>query len=300
MRRLMMMLVGALALALIPGVALADAGPAPRGNSLVVFTGAANVAPDDHVQSVVVFDGSARVEGTVRYSVVVFSGPAVITGTVEGDVVVFDGLLTVQKGAHIGGDVFADRRAIDPGAQIDGTTQSTKKFAFAASWASVAILAAIWLTVAVSLLILGLLLLWLAPRGADAVIAAGRNAVGSSIGWGLAVVFGLPLIAVVAMATVVGLPLGLGLLFALGLLYMVGMVAGAWFLGRLIMKTSSRGGAFVIGWLIVSGISLIPGLGGVLWLASTVYGSGIICVATYRARKPATPLPTPATPPLAS
>ncbi len=300
MRRLMMMLVSALGLALIPGVALADAGPAPRGNSLVVFTGAAHVAPDEHVQSVVVFDGSANVEGSVRDSVVVFSGPVVISGDVDGDVVVFDGLLTVRNGAHVGGDIFADRRAIEAGAQIDGTAQSTKKFAFAASWASVAVLAAIWLTVAVSLLILGLLLLWLAPRGADAVFAAGRTAVGASIGWGLAVVFGLPVIAGVAMATVVGLPLGLGVFFALGLLYMVGMVMGAWFLGRSIMKKSSRAGAFTIGWLIVSGISLIPGLGFIVWLAATVYGWGTICVATYRARKPSTPLPTPATPPLAT
>jgi hypothetical protein len=146
-------------------------------------------------------------------------------------------------------------------------------------------------------LILGMLLLWLAPRGADAAIAAGRTAVGASIGWGLGVVLGLPVLAALAMATVVGLPLGLGLFFALGLLYMVGMVAGAWFLGRSIMRTSSRAGAFVIGWLIVSGVSLIPGLGAIVWLAATVYGSGIICVATFRARKPAVSPAVPEMPP---
>ena len=47
---------------------------------------------------------------------------------------------------------------------------------------------------------LGLLLLWFAPRAADAVIEAGTKAVGLSIGWGAAVFFGLPAIGTTAGA----------------------------------------------------------------------------------------------------
>ena len=284
MRRILSVFCGALVLSLIPGTAFAAAEPV-RDSGLVVLSGDAYVAPDETVPSVVVFDGSANVEGTVTGSVVVFSGPTVISGDVGGDVVVFDGLLTVQDGAHVSGDVFADTRAIASGAQIDGTTQSTVRFATAAGWAGVALWIGMWIAVAVSMLLLGLLLLWFAPRAADAVIVVGRTAVGPSIGWGAAMVFGLPILGVLAIVTVVGLPIGLGILFALGLIYAIGMVAGSWFLGRMIVKTGSRIGAFALGWAIVTVASLVPGLGGLVWLAATGYGLGTLCVATFRARQ---------------
>lgn len=307
MRRLVLVCLGVLVLSLIPGTALAaTAEPTARDHNLVVFSGDAVVSTDQVVDSVVVFSGSAMIQGTVRNSVVVFSGPATIaiSGDVQGDVVVFDGLLTVQNGAHISGDVLADRRVISPGARIDGTTSSTARIGLAAGWAGVAIWIAMVLAIAVSLLLFGFLLLWFAPRAADAVVETGRTAVGPSIGWGAAMVFGLPLLAVLAMVTVVGIPIGLGVLFALGLIYAVGMVAGAWFLGRLIVKNGSRAGAFAIGWLILTGASLIPGLGSLGWIAATGYGLGTLCVAAYRARRGPTrpeavqrPVPsTPSTP----
>ena len=298
MRRVLVMMLGVLVLALIPGPALASTvTPSRAQNGVVVFSGDATVTADENVDSVVVFDGSATVQGTVQGSVVVFSGPAAISGTVRGNVVVFDGLLTVQSGAHIGGDVFADRRAIAPGAQIDGSTSTTAKLTLATGWAGVALWVAMWLVLAVSLLLFGLVLLWFAPRAADAAIETGRTDVGPSIGWGALLFFGLPLISVLAMVTVVGLPIGLGLLFALGLIYAIGAIAGTWFVGRLILKQGSRAGAFAIGWVILAVAMLIPGIGGLAWLAVTWYGLGMLIVAAYRARKGpvgALPVPTPA------
>jgi hypothetical protein len=285
MRRVLIVLVGVLVLGLIPGVAWAAATPTPRDQSLVVMSGDATVAPGETVDSVVVFSGSADIQGTVRNTVVVFSGPATVSGDVGGSVVVFDGLLTLQNGAHVSGDVLADRRLVASGAQVDGQISSTARIGVAAGWAGVAIWVAMAIAVAVSLLLLGFLLLWFAPRAADAAIVAGRTGVGPSIGWGAVWVFGVPLLAIVAMVTVVGLPIGLGLLLALGLIYATGMVTGAWFLGRSIMKNASRAGAFTVGWLIVTGASLIPGLGGLVWIAATGYGLGMLCVAAYRARK---------------
>ena len=286
MRRVWWVLLGALVVSLVPATAYAAGQAQPTSDSgLVVMSGDAFVAQGETVPSVVVFKGSAKVDGVVTGSVVVFSGPVLISGEVDGDVVVFDGLLTVQDGAHISGDVFADKRAIATGAQIDGTTQSTARMVAASGWVGVALWIGMWLAAAVSLLLFGLLLLWFAPRAADAAFAAGRTAVGPAIGWGAAMVFGVPIVAVVAMVTVIGLPVGLGMLFALGLIYSIGMIAGAWFLGRLIVKTGSRYGAFALGWAIVTAASLIPGLGGLVWLAGTWYGLGTLCVAAYRARR---------------
>ena len=283
MRPSLLVILATLVVLLIPGTAQAAAGT--RDGSLVVLTGDAVVGPGDIVDSVVVFDGAVRVEGTVRDSVVAFNGPVTIIGDVDGDVVVFDGALVVQTGAHIAGDVFADRRMVAPGARIDGTTSSTARFAVAAGWAAVAIGVAVWIAIAVSILLLGLLLLWFAPRAADAVLMAGKTAVGPSIGWGAAAFFGLPVLGVIAIATLVGLPLGIGILLALALIFAIGHVTGAWVLGRLIVKKGSRFGAFALGWAILAVVGLIPGVGGLTWFAATVYGLGVICVAAFRARR---------------
>jgi hypothetical protein len=285
MRRVLFVLCGVLVVSLISGPASAAVAPTPNDDGVVVMSGDVAVAQGETVDAVVVFSGAVTVEGTVRNDVIVFSGPVTISGDVRGNVVVFDGLLTLQNGAHVWGDVLAGRRLISPGAQVDGTTSSAARIGVAAGWAGVAIWIAMCLAIAVSLLLLGFLLLWFAPRAADAVIVTGRTAVGPSIGWGAAMVFGLPVIAVIAMVTVVGLPIGLGLLFSLGLIYAVGMVAGAWFLGRAIVKHGSRAGAFAVGWLIVTGASLLPGLGGLVWIAATGYGLGMLCVAAFRARR---------------
>ena len=286
MRRACVVVVALAAVLLVPGTAFAaTAEPAGAQKDLVVFSGDAVVNADQTGSSVVVFDGDATVDGTVTGAVVVFSGATQISGDVQGDVVVFDGSLTVQQGAHISGDVFADRRQIAPGAQVDGSVQSTARFAAGSGWAWVALWIGAWIAVGISLLLLGLILLWFAPKAADRVIETGRTAVGASAGWGAILFFGLPLIAVLAMVTVIGLPVGLVLLFALGLIYGIGYVAGAWFVGRMVMKTGSRAGAFALGWLIVTVVSLIPGLGGVAWLCATGYGLGILAVAAFRASR---------------
>jgi hypothetical protein len=296
MRRLCLLLLAAAMIALVPGSAYAATVEPTNPNSLVVFSGDAVVAQGETVQSVVVFDGSATIDGSVTGSVVVFSGPVMVSGDVEGDVLAFSGLATIQNGAHVSGDVYADRRAIASGARIDGTTDSTARFASAAGWAWVALWIGTWIAVGISLLLLGLLLIWFAPKAADAVFQTGKTAVGPSIGWGAAMLFGLPLIAVLAMVTIVGLPVGLGLLFALGLIYAIGMVSGSWFLGRSIIKTGSRAGAYAIGWVIVTVVTLVPGLGGLAWIAATGYGLGILVVAAFRAARGRPTVVVPETP----
>jgi hypothetical protein len=293
MRRLLVIVFGALLVVAVPSAA--SAAVQPQDDSLVVMTGDAVVPADESVDTVVVFDGSATVQGQVRQAVVVFQGPVTITGDVGGDVVLFDGTLTVQEGAHIGGDVFADRRLIAPGATIDGTVQSTATFGSVSGWATVAIGLAVWLAIVVSMFILGVLLVWFAPRAADSVVTAGRTAVGASIGWGAAAFFGLPALGVIAIVTLVGIPLGIGILLGLALIFAIGEVAGALLVGRLIVKNGSRIAAFALGWAIIAALLLIPGLGGLASFAATLYGLGAICVAAFRARRQ---IPRPAeTPP---
>jgi len=263
----------------------ADGAATDGSEAVVVLTGGTYVEPDRTVDTVVVFDGETLIEGTVLGSVVVFNGPTTISGTVDGDVLVFRGRLTLTDGAVVTGDVFARDRDIAPGARVDGEVSGVR-ITWGLRWTGWIAALAVWVAIAVSVLVLGLLMLWLAPRGMDAGLEAARTAFAASIGWGAALLVGLPVLSVVAIATLVGIPLGVGVLLALGLLFAMGQTTAAFLLGRtLVREPRRRILAFLAGWAILSGIALIPVAGGLLWFAATVFGLGTIVVATWRARR---------------
>jgi hypothetical protein len=297
MRRVLIVLLGVLLALVIPGTAFAAAEPSGNDN-LVVLSGNAFVPPGQVVDSVVVFNGSVRIEGTVMNTVVAFNGPVTVKGTVDGNVAVFNGTLFVRDGARVTGDVYADTRVIAPGATVTGTVSSMSRLGWTSGWATFAIGLAFWLAIVVSTLILGFMLLWFAPRAADAVEVAGRTAVGPSIGWGLGVMVGLPVLGVIAIATLVGIPLGFGILLALAMIFAIGQATGAWLLGRRIVKTGSRFGAFALGWAILSVAMPVPVIGSLALTCAVVYGLGTISVAAFRARRgPVTAKVAPPLPP---
>src|SRR5437588_841382 len=64
----------------------------------------------------------------------------------------------------------------------------------------------VWVAISSSTLLLGILLLLLAPRAADAVFATVRDRTGPSVWWGLGLLVGLPIASVLTVLTVVGIP----------------------------------------------------------------------------------------------
>jgi hypothetical protein len=66
---------------------------------------------------------------------------------------------------------------------------------------------------------------------------------------------------------------------------MLGYVASAYFLGRIILRPPrNRFLAYLVGWAILTAAGLIPVVNGIVWIAATVYGLGMIVVAVFRAR----------------
>jgi hypothetical protein len=192
--------------------------------------------------------------------------------------------VTIAEGGRVAGDIVSRHRpVVESGGTFEGSWERWNPRAWSGA-ASVFGWLALWLAVSVSTLLLGLLLGLLAPRAAAAVDEASHET-GQVILWGLVLLIGLPVVAVILMATLLGLPFGLGLFLALGLIYAVGYVAGAWILGRRIMRDSSPIVAFLVGWLILRVIALVPFLGGLAWLAATVVGLGAMVVAGRRARR---------------
>ena len=274
----------------VAALALTAAAPAVGAqaddeiDNIVVVTGRAEVREGETVDVVVIADGPVLVEGTVREAVVAVNGDVEIRGTVREDVVAVDGRVTIADGGRVEGDVVGRHRpVVQGGGQLDGSWERWNPRAWSGA-ASVVGWLAVWLAVSISTLILGLVLLLLFPRAGRAVDEAFERRVGAVILWGVILLIGLPIVAVLAMATLVGLPLGLGLLLALGLVYAVGYVAGAWILGRRIVRTASPIVAFLVGWAILRVVALIPFVGGLGWLVAVVVGLGALAVATARAR----------------
>lgn len=274
----------------VTGVLLA-AGPAAAQDradtdDLIVLTGQATVAEGESYDTVVIFDGPATIEGSVDHAVVAFNGPVTISGTVAEEVVAFNGTITVQSGATVGGDLVSRTDpVVEEGAVVEGEIGRDPARLFRDPFPFFGRLAS-WLAVSVSTLLLGVILLGLAPRGADAVDVAWRTGVGPSIGWGLLLLIGLPILAVLAFITLVGIPFGVGLALALFLIYALGYTTGAWILGRALLKPpASRFLAFLAGLAILRAVALVPILAGIVGTIATVAGLGAIAVALWRARR---------------
>lgn len=254
-----------------------------------MITGNVVVGPAQTAGTIVIFDGPVTIRGHVTGDVIAFHGPVrVLGGRVNGDVTSATDPITVGPRGFVGGDLqYGDEKPIiAPGARVGGDvkeftvtdTNPFSGFAFTLLW---------WLAVTVSTLVLGLVMIALWPRAADAAAAAWARSPGPVIGWGVLFFFGFPVVAVIALVTLVGIPLGIGLFLALAPLYFVGYVTAAFLLGRLLIKApSSRIVAFLVGLLILQVISLVPFLGPLMWVVATVIGLGALVVAAWRANRP--------------
>jgi hypothetical protein len=270
----------------VPTAALAQTEPGtaePRDQ--IVLSGDVDVRRGEEVGEVVVLRGTATVAGIVRGDVVVLDGRIAVTGQVSGAVVSVGGSVALGPSSRVLGDVLAHERVVAArGARVDGDVREGVTFTFRAPIEALGALAP-WLAVWCSVLALGLLLLLVGPRAADAVSSAAHGSPWASIGWGLASFVALPLTGVIGVFSLVWLPLGLGLLLSLFLLYSVGLAWSAFALGRVLWhEPRSRVLAFVIGWAILAAVAAIPFVGGIVWVAGAVFGLGSSTMAIWRAR----------------
>jgi hypothetical protein len=287
-----------LGIASAPAAFAQDEGGTTGDDDQVVLTGELLVPVGATVGTAVIFNGDATIDGTATESVVAFNGDVEITGTVGNDVVAFNGRVIVRSGAEVGGDIASRQDPqIEDGATVGGEIKGIsgrfdlEGFGWVARYVW-------WFGYTVSTLILGLVLLLFLP-GVDGPLAdAFRRRTGASFGFGAAIFFLLPIAAVLLLVVVIAIPLGVFLLLALALLYTFGYVAGAHVLGRrLVKQPGSRYVAFLVGWLILRGIGLIPFLGGLVWVVASIAGLGALAIAARGSRSaPAPPSPAPALP----
>jgi cytoskeletal protein CcmA (bactofilin family) len=290
------MRVFALTLALLAVVLVGSASAAPLqgeadDDAVVVINGDVTVGIDEESHGVFIVDGNARVAGIVDGDVVLVAGDVLVSGRITGNLVTIAGRATLLPKARVGGDLIYGDEAprIAPTARVAGEIEKE-------DWSDALDLLPFigalifWLAITVSSLVLGILLLLIAPRAADSVFERARDRIGPVIAIGLAIFIALPLAATLAAVTLVGLPLAIGLGLALLPLAAVAYVTAAWALGRAIVKPPrGRIPAFLAGLAILRLVALVPVLGVVVWIAAVVFGLGLIGAAIGAARKAEAP-----------
>ncbi len=251
------------------------------GDDRIVLVGSVLIDREETAGDIYVLDGDVTIRGTVTGDVVVADGDVIIRGTVEGNVVTVAGQATLGRRGNVRGDItYADKEPVQtPGSQVGG---EVKKF----DVADAGILGAIaWLIgITVSLFLLGLILLLLAPRAADAVARTASAKALASFGVGFLAFFLIPIIAFAALFTVVGIPLGVILLLLVLPLYAISYVTAAFALGRRIIK-GSRILAFLVGLVILQLLTLIPIAGGLIGFLAVIFGLGLLLLTLFRARR---------------
>jgi hypothetical protein len=273
-------------LVLAPFPAILGAAVQPREpQDQIVLSGTVEVARGREVDEVVVLHGSARIDGVALGDVIVLDGGITVHGQVSGSVIAMDGSVRLGSSAHVGGDVTARGGVVvSEGAVVDGRIRQHAAFTWRAP-VSLFGRFATWLAVTVSTLLLGLAVVFISPRGMEAVFDAARTAPWFAGAWGAGLTVGIPVLAVVAMASLVALPLGLAVALALVLAAFAGYGFAAYALGRLVWTNPERQVvAFLAGWGALRVIGLIPFVSGVTFLLVAGFGLGAAAVATWKAR----------------
>ncbi len=287
-------LLALLALLTVPAGALgAGLADEHEEDAIVVVSGDVTVPRGETVDGVYVGSGDVEILGHVDGDVAVISGDVLVRGRIDGDLFTASGTARLLPGAVVDGDVsYGDKHpnlSLDARVSGDVQEQEWPDLGGLVPWIGGFL---IWLAITVSLAILGVLLILIAPRAADALHARSRERIGPTIAIGIAIAIALPVLCLLAAITILGLPLALGLTLALLPLWAIAYAVSAWALGRrLLGPPRERILAFLAGLAILRLAALVPFLGFLVALAAVVVGLGLIGAAIGAARDPRAPEP---------
>jgi hypothetical protein len=289
-RRLLVLLPGLIAVLVAASPASAKVDNHSH-HPVVVIVGDVIVGPHESVDGVYLVNGHARIAGRVTGDVVVVDGDLHLSGHIDGNVVMAAGRANLLPGSSVSGDLtYGDEEPrISPRARVGGDVQKETWSDLLGLYSIIGALA-LWLAVGISSAILGILLLILSPRAADAVFEQAQERFWTAVGIGVGIAVAVPIAIFVAAVTLVGLPLsialGLAALPFAGLAY----VTAACALGRMIVKPPhGRIPAFLAGLAILRVAALVPGVGILVGLAAVIVGLGLLGAAIAAARRPLEP-----------
>lgn len=287
--------------------------------AMVQFGGNVLLPSNETAQVVVVLGGDARVNGQVKDVVVVIGGNATVAGEVQGEVVAVGGNVKLLPGAKIEGDVVSVGGQVEQDAEatVGGDVQQVslgaglprldwikewlvecvfklRPLSFKVGW--------VWL-VALGFFLLYLLTAVALRRPVTACVRQLEERPATTFLAGLLGKLLIPILIGLLSATVVGL-LGVPfLLVAVVVAVLIGKVALFEFLGLAVGRVSGQAMlqkplvAFLVGWVIVTLLCVVPILGLLLVGVTSLWGFGAALMAMFaRSRQERPPTPPPANP----
>ena len=166
------------------------------------------------------------------------------------------------------------------GATVDGDIEKTN---FGNLFNAVGLVVWIlwWFAVSISTLVIGVLLLALAPRVVQSALEVARTRVGPIISWGFVMTLALPIVSFILVLSLIGSPLGLVGLFGVVPLFALGYVMGQYCLGRMIIREpKSPYVAFLAGWAILRVVELVPFFGAVVTFGTATTSAAALCLTS--------------------
>lgn len=227
--------------------------------------------------------------GQINGSLSTAAGGATINGVVREDAEVAAGSIYLGESALIGGDfTYAGELERSDGAEVSGEVAEDPSVAAGPIEYPTALQWVLALYALVINLLVGAILLLLAPGFARDVAGRASGSVLGSVGVGLVVLIGVPILIALLAITVIGLPLAIAgvLLFVLyvWIATVYGQFAvGAWLIG--LVGARNRWLALLVGLLLVGIVSQVPYVGPVVSGIVALIGVGAIALALGDARR---------------
>ena len=256
------------------------------GASSLRFDSASQVGQDALLAA-----GRATLGGPVAGDLYAAGGELALQAPVRGDANAQVGRLEFAGEGRVGGDLTyrAEREASIPVGAVRGAVEYQPPIKRTPLMYALG-----WLRALVGLFALGLVLVLVSPTLARRAPGALGQAPWKSLGIGVAFVVGVPFAA--AMIFAVGVLIGgwwIGLLvlavYAMALLLafpVVGLYVGGWLLERFGKAGPPLVLALLVGLALVLLVGQVPILGGLVVLATLLFGTGAILLAASRVRRP--------------
>ena len=223
------------------------------------------------------------------------AGNARIDGLINGDIKSAVDSLTIASTASIQGKltyISENEANIQSDAQIRGTI--THRLPDIKEKIATGTGIGLWGTFIgfLMILVLGIIIILIAPKRVEAVTESIRTSPWASLGWGAVILVATPIVASIVCITIIGLPLGLITLALYTIvIYLtqlfVGLLIGQLIIGAYKGVVETRGalvGALALGLAILRFLMLIPFVGFFFRLATVLFGLGAILVSEKKLR----------------
>ena len=265
------------------GNALAQTDININNTNLVRFGGSVTVAENQTVENASAFGGSVTVSPNARVldTAIAFGGDVILKkgARVDGDAYSFGGKIVQEPGAIIIGEraTFSDRHGMMSDSY--GRRSLFPWYFFNAIFRiSAAVVAAI----------LGLIILQTSPQFLPNLATKLRQYPGLAALWGIGAIFAILFGTVFLAITLIGIPLIPILSLSVVVTSLVGSLGVALFVGQRIDRNSQQSALqqFLIGLAILTVLTLIPFLGGLVVFLINLFGLGVILLWKFGKDQP--------------